>query len=139
MRTSFLFEAGQIGEARICEAHHFEVAQARFVAGQAICAHALFGIDDFADTRKEPWVKHRDAVDFIVRKPVTHRLRDSAHAVWGLLGDRFDNCGFLWRAFDLDLVETREVALHRGERLLQALVDCTTDRHSFADGFHRCG
>ena len=135
----FFFETGELGETGVCEAHHFEVAQASLIAWKPIGLNPLFRVNNLANTGQEPRVKHCDAMNFIICQAVTHRLCNGAHTVWRLLGDGFDNRRFLWCAFNFDLIKSCEVGFHRRERLLQALMDGTTDSHGFTHGFHSSG
>ena len=58
--------AGQLGQARIGKAHHFQFAQPVFCDWQAVFAHLVFGGNDFADAGQEPGVKHGDGLNFII-------------------------------------------------------------------------
>jgi len=53
-------------EAGVREAEHLERAKAGFVHRQAVLFDCVFGVDDFAEPIKEPRVKGRDLLDFIV-------------------------------------------------------------------------
>ncbi len=78
-------------------------------------------------------------MDFIVGQTVAHGLRNGAHPVRCLQADRLDHSGFVWRAFDLYLIKSGQIAFHRGQRFLQALVDGAANGHGFAHRFHRGG
>ena len=134
-----LVACGKLREAGIGKTHGLVVPQAVFGDGQAICLDLGLGIYDLADPGEEPRIERGHAVDVVIRKPVPHRLGDHADTVGRLEGQRLGDSGLVRCAFDFDIVETREAGFHRGQRLLQRLVERSPDGHDLTHGFHRGG
>ena len=70
---------------------------------------------------------------------MTHRLRNDADTVGGLLGQRFGDRGGIGCAGDRDLVKAGQAGFQRRQRLLHRFVDRAADRHCFTDRLHRRG
>ena len=134
-----LVAARQFRQTRVAKAQHFQLTQAGLGDGQAVLAHAFFGLDDLADTVKEPRIKRGCGLDFVVGQTVAHGLCNGAHPVGRRGRDGGDHGGLVGRAVDFDLVKAGQAGFHRRQRLLQRLVDGATDGHGLAHGFHRRG
>ncbi|AEM40103.1 hypothetical protein KVU_0264 [Ketogulonicigenium vulgare WSH-001] len=131
--------AGQLCQTRVREAEHFQFAQASFGHGQAIVFYAGFGVDDLADTVKEPRVEFGDSVDLVIRQAFAHGLGDGAQTVGGGLCQCRNDGGFRGRAGDGDLVKTGQAGFQRRQRLLHRFVEGAADGHHFADRLHGGG
>ena len=133
------FEPCQFCQTRIGKAQHFQVSQARSIAWQAVINNNLLCVYDFADPIQEPRIEFCHVENLVIGQAVTHRLCDSAHAIWGLPADCFDDCLFFWGARNFNIVKPCQSRLHRCQRLLQGFVDGSANRHRFANRFHsRC-
>ena len=134
-----LVAAGELAEPGVGEAELLERAQALGRHRQPVAADLRLGVDDLADAGEEPGVELGDGEDLGVGQPLAHRLGDHPDAVGRLHRQRLHHRGLVRRALDIDLVETGEPGFHRGQRLLQRLVDGAADRHDLAHRFHRRG
>ena len=98
----------QDGKPRIGEAKHFEGPQSVFGEGQAVFANPGFGLDDLADTGKEPRVEGCGYLDVFVGQTFAHGLGDDADTVRGSLRKgRGDGCT-IWRARNVDFIKASE-------------------------------
>ncbi len=95
----------RVRQPGIGEAHHLEPAQAAFGDGQAVFADFGLLFDYLANAGEKPRVEGGRMLDFVIREPVAHGLRDEPQAVRGLERDRLDDGGLVGRALDLDLVK----------------------------------
>ena len=70
LRTLVFGAACQDGKPRVGKAKHFEGAQSVFGDWQAVFANPGFGLDDLADTGKEPRIEGCDYLDVFVGQTV---------------------------------------------------------------------
>ena len=110
--------AGQYGKPGVGEAHHLEGAQPVFGERQAVFADPGFGLDDLADTGKEPRVEH-------VTPWMSSSDRPSRMA-WAMTrmrsGVRLASASVMaarsGAPANVDFVKAGQAGFHRGERLL---------------------
>ena len=126
-----------IGEASFLQAKHIKTG-----FRQAIGADIFFNRHDLFDLPQEPTINLAGFVDFFDLQTVAESLRHEQDTV----RDRFAQCGediglirhaVNFSTLDLDLVHTGPTSLHRTQRLLKTFLECSANRHRFADGLHR--
>ena len=131
--------AGELGKARVGEAHGLERVQGLAALRQARRTDLLLHRDDVGDLRDEPRVEAAAGMNAVDGRAEPQRLGDREDAI-GRWPAETGPDGVLVVSFaeprDLDLIEAGEPGLEAAQRLLQRLGEGAPDGHDLADRFH---
>ena len=128
--------AENVAQAGIRKAHRLKVCKVARIARQAIAPDIVFAGHDLRDLAQEPKIDTGQGVNVFDREAHAEGLRHDAQPIRGLFAERLAQGP---RAAKLNLVKAVQACLERAQCLLHAFLEISTNRHGFADRFHRGG